>query len=131
MARLTIGLAAWISLVSLAAASLTPRKATARLGGDVRTGQGIARWAGVTLERPSTLLKSNRPPTTGPEQADHSANPLGPGVKSEFVLTTRTEVRVDGKPCQYEKVPAGATIILMELAPDNKTVLKIHFRTAR
>jgi hypothetical protein len=44
------------------------------------------------------------------------------------VVTDRTEILLDGKPCKYEAIPATASIVRMEVAADKKTVLKIHFR---
>jgi hypothetical protein len=50
---------------------------------------------------------------------------------SEFVVTDRTEVLLNGKPCRYADVPGHATIVRMEVAADNKTVLRIHFQTRK
>jgi hypothetical protein len=105
--RLTIALVSWISLVSVVSASLTPRKESPM--GD----------KGVVQARASKLL------ARAPEQT------AGGGTKSEFVLTDRTEVLLNGKPCKYAEVPAHASIEHMEVAADKKTVLKIHFHTRK
>jgi hypothetical protein len=55
----------------------------------------------------------------------------GPESRSEFVMTDQTEVLLNGKPCKYAEVPGHASIVRMELAADNKTVLKVHFRTGK
>jgi hypothetical protein len=52
-------------------------------------------------------------------------------TNSEFVLTHRTEVLLDGKPCKYEEVPGHASIERMELAADKKTVVRIQFRSRK
>jgi hypothetical protein len=107
MARLTLALAAWISLVSVASASLTPRREFLVLGEEVSQVQApklLARATGRVAER---------------------------GANSEFVLTSETEILLNGKPCRYEAVPKNASIVLMEVAEDKRTVLKIHFRTRK
>ncbi len=50
--------------------------------------------------------------------------------QEQFRLTDKTEVKLDGRACPYEKVPDSATIILLE-ANSDKTVLKIHFRSKK
>jgi hypothetical protein len=52
-------------------------------------------------------------------------------MEPEFVITEQTEVLLDGKPCKYQDVFGNARIVRMEVAEDKKTVLKIHFRTAK
>jgi hypothetical protein len=51
--------------------------------------------------------------------------------RPEFQLTEETEVFLDGRPCQYKEVPRNVSIIRLEVASDNKTILKIHFRTRK
>jgi hypothetical protein len=107
MTRLTLVLAAWISLVSVASASLTPRKEFPALRED------------VSQVRATTLM------------ARAWAQVAGRGTGSEFVLTNETEILLNGKPCKYEAIPRYASIVLMEVAEDQRTVLKIHFRTGK
>jgi hypothetical protein len=107
MTRLTLALTAWMSLVSVVSAALTPRKEPPTVGNEV----GQAKAAKIATE--------------AREQA------AGRVTNSEFVLTDQTEVLLNGKPCRYEKVPGDASIVQMELAADNKTVLKIHFRSRK
>jgi hypothetical protein len=104
MIRLTLTLATWISLVSACWASLAPPKVPPRFGSE------------FFHARASEL------PDRPPQQAE------GPGVLGEFVLTDRTEILLNGKPCRYEEVPEHASIVKMEVAADKKTVRKIHFR---
>jgi hypothetical protein len=107
MTRLTLTLAVWMSLVSVASATLTPRKDTPKFGRELPPAQ------------------ASQLPAEVPEQA------TGRGAGSEFVLTEQTEILLNGKPCKYAEVPAHASIVRMEVAADNKTVLKIHFRTRK
>ncbi len=48
-----------------------------------------------------------------------------------LVITDHTEVRLNGKVCNYEDVPGNAEIILLEVGRDKKEILKIHFRTRK
>jgi|SRR6516165_4558563 hypothetical protein len=51
-------------------------------------------------------------------------------ASNEFRLTAKTEVLLDGRPCRYEDVPDGATIILLETATNwSKEIVKIHFQS--
>jgi hypothetical protein len=103
MTRLTLALAAWLALVSVAPASLSPRKERLPLDPDV-----------------------------APAPArQFSALAVKPSAASEYVVTELTEILLDGKPCRYEDVPEKATILRMEVAPDGKTVLRAHFRTGK
>jgi hypothetical protein len=103
MTRLTLALAACITLASVASASLTPRK-----------------------ERP--LLGPEVPRAQAPRL---SAEAAGRGAASEFKVTEQTEILLDGKACRYQDVPGQAAILRMVVAPDGKTVLKIHFRVKK
>jgi hypothetical protein len=51
--------------------------------------------------------------------------------EGEFVITDETAVFLDGRACRYKDVPDKAHIASLEVAPDRKTVLKVHFRTAK
>jgi hypothetical protein len=104
--RLTLMLAVWMSLVSVASASLAPRREP-RLGLD-----SVATTLSKRLATPTQPAAAQAPPT-------------------DFVLTHETEVLLDGKPCRYEEVPAHARIVRMEVAADRKTVLKVHFRSGK
>ena len=102
MTRLTLTLAVWMNLVSLASATVTHTKKSPLLNN-------------AALKAPSLLAE-------GPELT------LERRSQSEYVVTERTEILLDGETCKYEQVPAHATITRMEVAADRKTVLKIHFR---
>jgi hypothetical protein len=50
---------------------------------------------------------------------------------TQFAVTIKTEVFLNGQLCSYEQIPADASIVRMEVAQDKKTVLRIYFRTRR
>jgi len=51
--------------------------------------------------------------------------------KDEYVLAETTEVQLDGKGCKLADIPAGASIVNLEIAADKKTILKIYFRSKK
>ena len=107
MTRLTLALAVWIGVVSVSSAALAQSK-------DGR------------------LFDKERPPAQAPTlPAKTLARVVETEAPSELRVTEETEVLLDGKPCRYADVPRQATIQRMELAPDNKTVLKVHFRAGK
>jgi hypothetical protein len=107
MIRLTLALAIGMNVVPTAAASLAPPKEPPRFG------------------KPA-------PPARTPKPLTEPRVPVADrGTTPEFVLTAQTEVLLNGKPCKYEMIPGHARIVLLELAADNKTVVKIHFRTGK
>jgi len=108
MIRLVLTLAALLALASGGSASLTPRKAAFSSFGNEGLQQRASQLSALVLEQGA-----------------------GRGTKLEFLMTDGTEVLLNGKPCKYEKVPAHASIVRMEVAEDKKTVLKIHFRTGK
>jgi hypothetical protein len=46
-------------------------------------------------------------------------------------MTPETEVFLDGRPCAYRSVPAGARVLRVEVGPDRKTLLRIEFRSPK
>lgn len=74
--------------------------------------RGLLARPGVEVVRPVAPAKS--PPAAG-----------------EFALTADSEVILDGRPCAYKSVPAGATVLWIEVGPDRKTIRRIEFRTPR
>jgi hypothetical protein len=107
MTRLTLALAAWIALASAAPAVVTPRK----------------EHRGLPSEIPPTPAAR-----VSPSAAARTASPVSP---AEYVLTEQTETLLDGKPCRFENVPEGASILRMEVAADGKTVLKVLFKSRK
>jgi hypothetical protein len=107
MTRPALALLALLSSLPPATASLSPRPDPSPFGKDLS--------AGAAKKLPPELPRAASARTP----------------KEEFVVTEQTEVLLDGRPCRYQDVPAGAGIVQMEVAADNKTVLKIHFRTKK
>jgi hypothetical protein len=103
MTRLTIALAALLFVVSVAPASLARRPERALL---------------------TPALRHSRLTTS-------SADWQRPEAAAEYQVTEQTVILLDGTACRYEDVPAGATILRMEVAPDGKTVLRIYFRSGK
>jgi hypothetical protein len=112
MTRLTLALAAWISFVSAIPASLTPRTESPL----------AARKALPALAKGVSQVQAVKLSASVSEQA---------WGETPFVLTSGTEILLNGKPCSYEEIPGHASIVRMEVAADKKTVLKIHFRTRK
>jgi hypothetical protein len=54
-----------------------------------------------------------------------------PEAKHELVITSETEIQVDGQGCRLDQVPAGAEIILIDVAADRSVVRRLHFRTKK
>jgi hypothetical protein len=106
MIRLTLALAAWMSLLPAVWAFSPSRQESPWLS--PKAAQALPRLAAKAPE----------------QQTKKPAN-------TDFVMTAQTEVLLNGQPCRYEQVPAHATIIRMEVDQDEKTVLMIHFRTRK
>jgi len=90
-------------------------------------------WALLANPTPAVHIKSSigadqaltlaaRPLT---RQASGSANP-----GARLIITRETEIRLDGRLCSYEQVPASAVITFAEVDTDLQTVLCIHYRSA-
>lgn len=49
-----------------------------------------------------------------------------------FRITSQTEVLLDGRPCSFDRIPKGATIVLLEtITNESKEITRIHFRSPR
>jgi len=107
MTRLTVVLAVWIGLNSVAAASLSPRPER------LPRRELVPRTVAARLSTPVPDVATSR--TTG----------------SDYTVTDQTQILLDGKPCRYQDVPEKAVIQRMEVAPDGKTVLRIIFRSPK
>jgi hypothetical protein len=104
-----------------------------------RVALALAVWVGFVTAVPATLAPRKDGPLIGKE-ASHFQTAGAPKAAlavvearaqtSDYVVTDETEVLLNGKRCGYGEVPAKATILWMELGPDNRTVLKVYFRTA-
>ena len=60
-----------------------------------------------------------------------STPPKATPAKKSYRINDKTEIKLDGNVCKYKDVPPNAEIILLELASDQATILKIHFRTKK
>jgi hypothetical protein len=48
-----------------------------------------------------------------------------------FRMQAGAAILLDGRPCPWERVPADAAIVHMEVAEGSGLVVRIHFRSAR
>lgn len=104
MTRLTTAVLALLCLAPAVSASLTPDKiGFERRPADLR----------VTLTKTPFFETTEIPP---PPEAQ---------------ITNETEVYLDGRQCRYKDIPTGATITRMVLAPDQRTILRIEFRSSK
>jgi hypothetical protein len=101
-----VALTAWLGAASLASASLVPQR-------EPRQEKKVA------FERSARLAALAR------QQAAEGA------AGREYTMTDETEVTLNGRPCPYAEIPTHASILWMEVAADNKTVLRVHFRTRK
>jgi hypothetical protein len=106
MTRVVLTLVAFLSLMPPASATLTFRKEP-------------------TIARKDFLQAYQK----ALPQSEHWVT--GRKQEGEFVITDETAVFLDGRKCRYRDVPEKAHIASLEVAPDRKTVLKVHFRTAK
>jgi hypothetical protein len=105
MARLTLTLATLVALVATASASIHSSK-------DQPVFDRQA-WRAVDTAVPAEL--HGRPAPREPDL--------------DFVVTPRTEILLDDKPCRYEAIPAGAVVVGIRVAADRKTAITIRFRS--
>jgi hypothetical protein len=98
---------------SFAAATLTPRRKPQR-------------FEKLTLLAAGKTALRAAQRTEEPARAAREQDP-----RQELELTANAEVRLDGRACKYDDVPLGAEVIYLELGPDRKSILKIHFRSKR
>ena len=49
----------------------------------------------------------------------------------EIGVAEDAEISLDGKPATIKDIPLDAELILLEVAPDKKTIVKVHFRTKK
>lgn len=73
-------------------------------------------WKELVLHRPKPKA----------ETAKKTINPDTP-----FKMTADTEVQLDGETCTYDAVPRDAIVIFIELAADEETIHRIHFRSRK
>ncbi len=51
--------------------------------------------------------------------------------KHDLMITAETEIKVDGRVCGLDQIPAGAEVILLEVGSDRSVIRKIHFQTRK
>lgn len=102
----------------------------------------IAFLAHLTLLSPATAslaVPTERPWLDIARAFDLTSKPL-PEVTRQassqqredgFVMTTETEVMLNGRCCKFQEVPSNASIVHLEVASDRKTLLKIYFRSEK
>jgi hypothetical protein len=49
----------------------------------------------------------------------------------ELIITSDTEIKVDGRACRLDEVPAGAEIILIDVNGDRGVIRRLHFQTPK
>jgi hypothetical protein len=108
--RLTLTLAALVCCLSSATAAFSPRS-----------------------DLPS-LAKNPLPTTAKDASADLDRVAGAPAAaekeqKQQFVITDETEVQLDGRACKFQDVPGNASVVVLDVAADKKTILKIHFKS--
>lgn len=126
MLRLIVIAVAWLGLLSTALGSVSSHKAKS-LREDLVAFRVTVQAAGEEQEsRPTTPARAGVPVSVSAHQGATSAPP-----SPEYRLTHNTQVLLDGKPCAFERIPASATIIRMDVEADSDVILRIQFRTAK
>jgi hypothetical protein len=102
MARYALVFVVLLAAVPSASASLSPRKDLFASALSLPREQGRVQWG----------------------WAGASAIPR----EGELRITAETEVRLNGRPCDYKEVPADARIRVLKVGPDGQTILRVDFR---
>src|SRR5262245_6934758 len=97
MARCMMVLVVLLGAIPSAAASLAPRKESLPFEKGLPREQGWVQWTRVFPQ------------------------------ERGFQITTETTVRLNGRPCKYEEIPADARIRHLEVGPDGQTILRVDF----
>jgi hypothetical protein len=91
----------------------------------------VATFLSVSAAFAITVAPKERSITDNLRVPAPTAEPAPPAENGGLAFSDDTEVLVDGKACTLKEVPRNATIILLQVAGDKRTVLKIHFRTKK
>jgi hypothetical protein len=75
--------------------------------------------------------RKDEPRPAGALFLHRTEKPTPPGQVGQFRITRSTEILLNGRPCRYEDVPTHATVIRLEVEPDGKTAIRVHFRTRK
>jgi hypothetical protein len=108
--RLTLVFAALLCSLPTTMAALTPHTDFAALGIDSKPADLNGRFP--DLDRI----------TSAPPRRDAAK-------KQSFNITDGTEIRLDGRSCKFQDIPATASIVSLELEADGKTVMKLYFKS--
>jgi len=73
------------------------------------------------------LEKKAKPPI----QAARAAKTARSAPDSVFVITPRSKIKLNGRPCSFKDIPADAVITNIEVDPDTKAILTIEFSSGK
>jgi hypothetical protein len=105
MTRLTLALTVTLCVLPAATAAVTPPRTDPPFGKDILP----KKW-------------TEPPPAAEPP-------PKAEEEKTQFVITDQTDIKLDGQPCKLKDVPKTATVELLDVSADHKTVQKLYFRS--
>jgi hypothetical protein len=74
-------------------------------------------------------LSTHLPEEMARSLAQNISGALGRPMDGVLRVTDATQVWLNGRAVKYRDVPPGAEVLSIELAPDRKTILTVHFRT--
>ena len=81
---------------------------------------------GSISPRNEATERKARPRLELPKHVKATANRL------QYQMTKDTEIRLDGRPCPYDRIPGDASIVHMEVVAGNPpTILAIHFKSKK
>ncbi len=83
------------------------------------------------LEAAPTRNKNTAPPLPKIEKKApiETAKAAEGEAPDQFQMTRDSEVLLNGEPCKIEEVPGSAVITKLEVSPDRRTIVRIHFRS--
>ena len=54
-----------------------------------------------------------------------------PAEEADFSINATSDVKLNGRKCAFKEVPADAFITYIEVDPDTKAILRVHFSTGK
>ena len=111
MTRLTLAITTLLCLLPSAPAAFAPRNDPPAIGKDALP---------TTAKDAPTDVAVKDAPAAPPKEE-----------KQQFVITDETDVKLDGHACKFQDVPGTASIVVLDVAADKKTILKIHFKSKK
>jgi hypothetical protein len=93
-------------------------------------------FAAVVLVCSASFASANVAPSRGEFNLKNLGRQVAdleraPQPKRDLMITSETEIKVDGRNRSLEQVPAGAEIILIDVSPDRTVIRRIHFQTRK